>query len=66
MTYLEMCIHGTYIWKLAQEASITLNTTKIDCNIFVIKSFFRIIRSMITKNFHNFHVIDRVAHCGVT
>ena len=35
MTYLEMCIHGANVWKLAQEASIMLNTTKIDCNRFV-------------------------------
>ena len=35
VTYLEMCNHETNIWKLAQEASIMLNTTKIDCNRFV-------------------------------
>ena len=68
MTYLKMCNRGTDVWKLAQEASLTSNTTKIDCNRFVIKSFFCIIDSMIIKNWaytHNFHdVVHLVAHCG--
>ena len=68
MTYLEMCNFGTNVWKLAREASLALNTTKIDRNRFIIKSFFCIIQAMIIKNWaytHNFcDVVDLVAHCG--
>ena len=52
MTYLEMCNRGTNVWKLAREASLASNTTNIDRNTFVIKSFFRIIHSMIIKVRH--------------
>ena len=52
MTYLEMCNRGTNVWKLARDASLALNTTKIARNRFVIKSFFRIIHSMIIKVGH--------------
>ena len=68
MTYLDMCNCRTNVWKLAQEASLASNTTKIDCNRFVINSFVHIMHSMITKNWaytHNLcHVVDLVAHCG--
>ena len=64
MTYLEMCNRGTNVWKLAQEARLASNTTKIDRNRFVIKSFFRIIHSMITKVGHIPIVVDLVVHCG--
>ena len=39
-TYLEMCNRGTNVWKMAGEARLASNTTKIDRNRFVIKSFF--------------------------
>ena len=48
--YLEMCNRGTDVWKLAREASLASTATKIDRNRFVIKSFFRIVHSMIMKN----------------
>ena len=66
--YLEICDRGTDIWKLAQEASLALTATKIDRNRFVIKSFFRIVHSMIIKKWaytHNFHdVADLISQCG--
>ena len=66
--HLEMCNRGTDVWKLAREAGLASTTTKIDPNRFVIKSFFRIVHSMIIKNWaytHNFHdVIDLISQCG--
>ena len=66
--YLEMCNCGTDVWKLAREASLASTATKINCNRFVIKSFFGIVHSMIIKNWaytHNFHdVVDLISQCG--
>ena len=63
-----MCNRGTDVWKLAREAGLASTATKIDPNRFVIKSFFRIVHSMIIKNWaytHNFHdVIDLLSQCG--
>ena len=66
--YLEMCNCGTDVWKLAREASLASTATKINCNRFVIKSFFGIVHSMIIKNWvytHNFNdVVDLISQCG--
>ena len=62
-----MCNRGTDVWKLAREASLASTATKIDCNRFAIKPFFRIVHSMIIKNWaytHNFHVVDLISQCG--
>ena len=68
MAYLEMCNCDTDVWKLAQEASLASSATKIDRNRFVIKSFFRVVHSMILKNWaytHNFrNVFDLISQCG--
>ena len=52
MIYLEMCNRGTNVWKLVRDVRLASNTTKIARNRFVIKSFFRIIHSMIIKVGH--------------
>ena len=63
-----MCNRGTDVWKLARKASLASTATKIDRNRFVVKSFFRIVHSMIIKNWaytHNFHdVVDLISQCG--
>ena len=68
MAYLEMCNRGRDVWKLAREASLASTATKNDHNRFVIKSFFRIVHSMIIKNWaytHNFNdVVDLISQCG--
>ena len=67
MIYLETNWCRKNIWKLACKVSLALDTAEVDCNWFVIKSFFRITHSMIIKKLgmHNFcHVVDLVAHSG--
>ena len=63
-----MCSRGADVWKLVREASLASTATKIDRNRFLIKSFFRIVHSMIIKNWaytHNFHdVVDPIGQCG--
>ena len=50
MTYLELWNCHTIIWELDSKASFASNAIKIDRNRFVVKSFFRIVHSMIIKN----------------